>query len=217
MLGMRHCTNSKAGDIVDLGSDHRTVWASFATHGKGRKKVSKGKTTRKQTEWPPHDTSLYCAKLEQLSNDVQLTLELENKCDGIETAIMKAMRSSERLHPPIDGASTDHDAVIADLISHRKALPHSSASTRARISKEIMKRIKWKRREQAEAKIQAVLDKFTGLHAISGIKSRRRKLLNAEMSDGAGNKVNTRKGIADIFADFYEELYKTKQEPDSCA
>ena len=207
---MRLCTNSEACDRLGLGSDHRAVFASF------RRKVSAPKSKPKRMlhslrpKWPPDSVEHYSAKLDQLASDVQLSLCLDAKCAAIEDAIIDAMQAAKQPDlVRIDGES-ERSVKIVDLIAERRALPHSESAARAKVSKVIMKEIKLKRREEAESKIQNLLSKFAGLNAVSGIKSRRRKLLITEMTDEAGSKVDTRKGIADIFAQFYGELYESK-------
>ena len=47
-----------------------------------------------------------------------------------------------------------------------------------------------------------------GLKRISGLKSAKHKDLILTMTPVDGTAEHSRQGIADIFADFYEELYK---------
>jgi hypothetical protein len=62
----------------------------------------------------------------------------------------------------------------------------------------------------AEAKIEGILSNFKGLRSISEIKTMKKRTLVTHMVDKEGHVHTDRASIADIFADFYEELYASK-------
>ena len=59
-------------------------------------------------------------------------------------------------------------------------------------------------------KIEDILTKFKGLKQIAGIKSDGKRPYIAQMQDNHGKEQSHRQSIADIFATFYEELYKAR-------
>eukprot|EP00959_Pyramimonas_sp_CCMP1952_P233597 4882061-Pyramimonas_sp.AAC.1 len=56
--------------------------------------------------------------------------------------------------------------------------------------------------------------KFRGLSKISGIKSSKKKDLIHSMTTVDGKNETDRKGIADVFADFYEDLFRRSTNAD---
>ena len=91
---------------------------------------------------------------------------------------MVAMQATKQLDPVRIDVKSKRSVKTVDLIAERRSLPHSASSARAKVSKKIIKEIKLKRREEAESKIQIILSKFSGLNAVSGSKSWRRKPFN---------------------------------------
>ena len=75
------------------------------------------------------------------------------------------------------------------------------------ISKLIQKEIRIIKREDRREQINTILSKYQNLKSISGIKSRKDKQLIASMTKADGTFETNRQNIADIFADFYEQLY----------
>ena len=59
------------------------------------------------------------------------------------------------------------------------------------------------------------MEDFKGLKKIAGIKARRKKHLIAQMKDSGGQVVSNRCSIAEVFASFYEDLYRSKCVVDS--
>eukprot|EP00959_Pyramimonas_sp_CCMP1952_P154531 3232695-Pyramimonas_sp.AAC.1 len=55
---------------------------------------------------------------------------------------------------------------------------------------------------------------FRGLNRISGIKSAKKKEIISSMQSAPGEHVHDRRGIADVFADFYASLYSQPTGPE---
>ena len=64
---------------------------------------------------------------------------------------------------------------------------------------------------EREAKISSILQQFSGLKHISQVKTKRRKSLMYGMKGNDEELVTDRQGIANIFADFYSQLYQSRQ------
>ena len=96
---MRLCRNSEACDEINLGSDHRALWAEFGTHAKVPKPKSGRTLHARSPKWPPDSVEHYLAELEQLASNVRLSLCLEDKCAAIEAALIEAMHASKQLGP----------------------------------------------------------------------------------------------------------------------
>ena len=63
-----------------------------------------------------------------------------------------------------------------------------------------------------QEKIQKILEKVKGTKNIPSIKSVKRRILIPKVRNKDGEAEKTRQGIANVFAKFYEELYKGEEE-----
>ena len=64
------------------------------------------------------------------------------------------------------------------------------------------------RKASRRDKIEKILNEYKDLKKISGIKSQKAKELIPGMKDSVGSLQHQRQSIANVFATFYEELYK---------
>ena len=138
---------------------------------------------------------------------------MQSKCQQIEIAVVEALDNIAAGTRALAAEGNERHDNIRRLIQDRKALPGNATADRAAISKELRKEIKLKKRERAESKIEEILSKFSGLNAISGMRTCKKRDLIADIEDKNGTRSIDRQGIADIFADFYAELY-TSHLPD---
>ena len=63
--------------------------------------------------------------------------------------------------------------------------------------------------------IHRILEDFKGVRNIPGIKSAQKRVLVTKMKNDKGEWITSRKGIADVFGEFYKRLYEDKEEDDS--
>lgn len=104
----------------------------------------------------------------------------------------------------------DQNNHLRELIkSRQQLLPHSTAQRKI-ISKSIRKEIQATTRLYRRAEIDAILQQFRGLKQVSGIKSRKAQELITAMASPTGHEETDRQSIADIFATFYEDLYRRR-------
>ena len=71
----------------------------------------------------------------------------------------------------------------------------------------IKNKIRMIKNEVRRHKIASILSNFHGLKNTTSIKTRRKIVLRRHIQDKAGNNKYDRQDIADVFAEFYEELY----------
>ena len=64
-----------------------------------------------------------------------------------------------------------------------------------------------------QAKIGDMLHRFQGLKNIAGVKSIKKRKLITHVSDKNGREHTDRQQIANVFADFYEDLYQRRGDP----
>ena len=102
---------------------------------------------------------------------------------------------------------------IVALIQERKMTEKHEKKERIReISKKIKKKcIREKERTTRQEKIQKILEEPKGTKNISNIKSAKKRIFIPKIKNKKGETINTRKGIAKVFAEFYENLYKDEE------
>ena len=62
--------------------------------------------------------------------------------------------------------------------------------------------------------IQRILEDFKGVRNIQGIKSAEKKVLFTKIKNDKGEYITSRKGIADVFGEFYKRLYEDNKKDD---
>ena len=72
-----------------------------------------------------------------------------------------------------------------------------------------------KKRMKRQQDIQRILEDFKGVRNIPGIKSAKKKVLITKIKNDKGECVTSRKGIADVFGEFYKRLYEDNEKDDS--
>ena len=63
--------------------------------------------------------------------------------------------------------------------------------------------------------IQRILEDFNGIRNIPGIKSAKKKVLIAKIKNDKGECATSRKGVADVFGEFYNRHYEDNERDDS--
>ena len=62
--------------------------------------------------------------------------------------------------------------------------------------------------------IQRILEEFKGVRNIPGIKTATKKVLITKIKNDKGECITSRKGIADVFGEFYKRLYEDNERDD---
>ena len=62
--------------------------------------------------------------------------------------------------------------------------------------------------------IQRILEEFKGVRNIPGIKTAKKKVLITSTKNDKGECITSRKGIADVFGEFYKRLYEDNERDD---
>ena len=210
----RRSCDAETCNVLDLGSDHRTLLCRFGQQPAHFKRRRPGKPERPQAvkTWPPDDIDVYVEHLAE-SLGALGGGSLTHKCENIQEAISSAMREANPNQVGHGSPSPDPlRAKIQMLMAARRDLLNSDRSGRAELSKDIRKAIKSERSQRCSAQIATILHKFSNFKAISGIKSRRKNLHIAQMEDSKGNVVTNAQEIADVFADVYADLYNSTHD-----
>ena len=63
--------------------------------------------------------------------------------------------------------------------------------------------------------IQKILEDFKGARNIPGIRSAKKKVFITKMKNEKGESTTSRKGIANVFGEFYRKLYDDNEQDES--
>ena len=198
--------NAGSTEMVDLGSDHRSVEVVLELSGR-RAKPRKGKRP-KMAVWKNVKIDEYRTKTNELAGSLDVCGDAQARCEQIEKLLFEATVSSAETEERPDRHGHQSDE-LRELLKRRRSLDIGNVEKTV-ISKQIQKHIRKLRRERQHEKISETLAEFRDLKRIPRIKTVQRKKLIVQMRDKHGGLQTDRKAIADIFADFYEELYASQ-------
>ena len=215
----------------DLGSDHQAVHLRLALDGptcqpRRRRKRRPRRNHIHQPLQPNDPDYQHHLKKHLTCNDP--TSSTQDACTRTEEALRAAykdhqqQREDQHMHEPQQqqyAACVDDEARrhLQALITQRRNTPHSDTATRTTLSKRILRQHRAIKRAQRQAALNEIITNFRGLNKISGIKSSKKKDLIPAMTTADGVHETDRHGIADVFADFYEKLYRCPPEAHSPA
>ena len=104
------------------------------------------------------------------------------------------------------------DAEIRRLIEERRCTPKEEKQRLKEVSKCIKKSIRDKKRVKRQQVIQKILEDFKGVSNIPGIKSAKKKVLITKSKNERGEMNTSRKGIANVFGEFYKKLFDDNEQ-----
>ena len=107
------------------------------------------------------------------------------------------------------------DAEILRLIEGGEAHPKKRNNELKDLSKCKKKMHQRKKKMKRQQDIQRILEDFKGVRNIPGIKSAKKKVLITKIKNDKGESITSRKGIADVFGEFYKRLYEDKEKDES--
>ena len=68
---------------------------------------------------------------------------------------------------------------------------------------------------KSQQDIQIILEEFKGVRNIPVIKTAKKRVLITKIKNDKGECITSRKGIADVFGEFYKRLYEDNEKDDS--
>ena len=107
----------------------------------------------------------------------------------------------------------DKDAEILRLIEERRSMPKEEKQRLKDLSKSIKQCIREKKMK-IQQDIERILEEFKGIRNIPGIKTAKKRVLITKIKNEKGECITSRKGIADVFGEFYKRLYEDKERDD---
>ena len=202
----RNLRNAGSNGDVDLGSDHRAIEVIVElTQQKKRRR----KKQMKHVSWKSVNTEEFTVKTDELTRNAGLSDGIESRCQQIEQILLEAAASSA-VSQETPNANTPDNETLRELLKQRRAQKTGTVE-KTEISKQIQKHVRRIRREKQHEKISETLAEFRDLKHIPRVKTMQRKKLIVQMRDDNGELQTDRKAIADIFADFYEQLYASRE------
>ena len=84
------------------------------------------------------------------------------------------------------------------------------------LSKRIKKCIRERKRAKRQEKIQQTLEEIRGIKSFSCVKTERKSTLIPKVKNDTGETITYRKGIANVFGEFYSKLYAKLEKKHQC-
>ena len=132
------------------------------------------------------------------------TSEIKNDNNEARVTAFAAAKVSEDL--------SIKDAEILRLIKERRSTPKEE---KQRLEVRKCKKMYQRQRMKRQMDIQRILEDFKGVRNIPGIKSAKKRVLVTKIKNEKGDCITSRKGIADVFGEFYKKLYKNREKDES--
>ena len=133
-----------------------------------------------------------------VSNDMS-----EEEIDGEEAGETAAAKETEEI--------SKDDAVIRRLIEERKSTPKEEKQRLQEVSKCITNVSEKKKSEKDSKTSKKILEDFEGVKNIPGIKYAKKRVLITKIKYEKGETITSRKGIANVFVEFYKKFYDDKK------
>ena len=149
------CSNCNAGQVLDLGSDHRAVKAEFKKSNRTAKKTPPRKKRESKAAWPPANIDEYTEKMEIYARDIDLKNSLVAKCNAIEDSMLEASRHCQQSEH--DHGQDDYRNGRSKASSLNGRDSHQKCAERQQLSKKIQKEIKMWKKLVAESQIDKLM------------------------------------------------------------
>jgi len=211
--------------VINMGSDHRAVFADISPKRPVRKNKWRGGKSKRTSSrnWQCQDIGKYKEELDGKAADILRSEQLTDKAvraDALlkilqDTLAKTAAHCRELDKHNLAQSEEPRDPQIEQLIRQRRNLLETNGPERTAISKKIQKLFRKQLRNRRRAKITKVLDDFKGLKQIKDIRNNCKKVRTNCMLDSGGNEVSDPAEIADVFAAFYSKLYESRQSRSS--
>ena len=132
----------------------------------------------------------------------------EFKNDNKEAQVTTSAAAKESEEFPVK------DAEILRFIEGRRSTPKEEKQRRKDLSKRI-KHASEKKRMKRQQDIQRILEEFKGVRNNPRDQNSKEEVLITKIKNDKGEYITCRKGIADVFGEFYKRLYEDSEKDDS--
>ena len=114
--------------------------------------------------------------------------------------------NAEAAEATVAAEAQDKDEEILAFTQERKITEKHEKERIREISKNI-KNVHQRKKEDEARKIHRILEEFKGTKNISNIQTAKKRIFIPKITNKKGETINTRDGIANVFAEFCENLY----------
>ena len=194
---------------VNLGSDHRAIRMTIGLPGRGKSKQTKGpRKQRGGKGWKPTSSKEYESNLANGLKELGPAMdkakeegvdELLRKIEAVVTDTAATCEKVQDLEVKQENAEVkeevEEEEDLQRLVEERRRLRHEGCKGKSisDLSKQIQRQIKRLQRRKQDKKIRTILDSFSGLKDIAGIRGGgKRKQTNA-MRKKDGTEVQGKK------------------------
>ena len=128
------------------------------------------------------------------------TAEAKEKTESATTTVVSGAKEAK-----------DKDEEILALIQGRRTIKKDEKERIREVSKKIKNASEKKREMQCKTKFRRFWKNSKGTKNISNVKSAKKRIFIPRVKNKKGELIITRKGIANVFAEFYAKLYEDEE------
>ena len=146
-------------------------------------------------------------------SNVKLIQSLDTRCAQVELMISKTAAEHQKITELASRHRIELSCRAKDAIKERRELRKCKGTNTARIasiSKEIQHELTKSMRRRCRERISEILSNFKDLKSIASIRSNGKSQFISSVKDSHGQAKHSRQDIADVFADFYTDLYRSR-------
>ena len=206
-------TDAGANDSIGVGKDHRTVYMILALPQCNTRSQKKNHKSTNLKGWKAKDKAMYRKEVDSKISLIPMDAGIVDKCAQIERVLVETGQKWRSNNKASDDKMDEAKKQLRDFIHKRRhARTERNPQEVKRLSKLIQKEIKAVAKAAKTSKVCQVLEEFKDLGKIADTKRKGKKECISSMIDKEGKEVSDTKDIAEVFADFYEALYKEDNE-----
>ena len=208
--------NLEASSDILLGDDHRCLGMDVRIQAPVGRSGRRAKQNCKASlrGWQQNPNSDFCAGVEAKITDTVcrndfLIQSLEDRCKQIEDILLEAAYKALPTTAPTDDEDLQTlKCKIRELIAERRgARNQRDKVSEKKLGKQVQRELAALTAARKRGKIEKILREFKGLKRIAGVKAGGKRCFIGTMLDTDGVQQTDRQAIADVFADFYADLY----------
>ena len=192
-VGIRHCLEGK--------SDHRASFIEFPRSAVGKPSRCRH---RVQRGWKPRlDLDARASDYHQLLRE-----GLKHHHSDIMDVNAVIVQAATQSGGSASSTKREHTPEVAELFAARRAEP--DPGVRKHLSKDLWRALRRQRRQRQDADFVAIAERGQGMRSLQKAQANHSGAERiAQIRDSSGHEVTDSADIAEVFAAFYEELYKS--------
>ena len=197
---------------VDIGSDHRPVILDIMTSTHPRK--TSARKLHLIASWKPGVEYVHALQCRLQDTNVSASDTVGCRLQMLQDAVIHSVKATSQIEPTPRAIP---DEQLQALIHKRRQLTSSFMSSdqkkaeRRLIGKQIQTLIRQRLNAKKLHKIKNTLAEFRNLKSLSSLIGQRVSTSIVEMKSGGGLICTEKSDIAEVFACFYEELFRSRR------